>query len=230
MYSPSIGRFIERDSIDSDPNLYRYCGNHAVSESDPSGQAPWYFLTARNTFIDEGWWGGFTVQTAFWVEPFAGALPDKTAWVIQYVTASFDVKDADTGQRVVHPSDNGKWSFWEAGPVAQLLAPPVDEFFVLGGIANTCGTIVVTGTSQFYRDTQLPMGRPDFFPNNPDTNAGGTPSTKNPLSVRWLRPSSFPPLVHTVVATWTTANAGRTKVTDLISKPAPDPWPQGLPA
>ena len=37
MYSPFIGRFAERDPIESDANLYRYCGDSPVIHVDPSG-------------------------------------------------------------------------------------------------------------------------------------------------------------------------------------------------
>ena len=37
MYSPFIGRFMERDPIESDLNLYRYCGGNPVVYVDPAG-------------------------------------------------------------------------------------------------------------------------------------------------------------------------------------------------
>jgi hypothetical protein len=38
MYNPTIGQFIQRDPIPSDPNLYAYCGDSPLMYTDPSGQ------------------------------------------------------------------------------------------------------------------------------------------------------------------------------------------------
>jgi hypothetical protein len=39
LYSPILGIFIDRDPIEADPNLYRYCGNEPTDVTDPSGLA-----------------------------------------------------------------------------------------------------------------------------------------------------------------------------------------------
>jgi RHS repeat-associated protein len=41
-YSPDLGRFLQPDPIGFEgdaTNLYRYCGNNAVTRSDPNGEA-----------------------------------------------------------------------------------------------------------------------------------------------------------------------------------------------
>lgn len=41
MYSPVIGQFAERDPVESDSNLYRYCFDNSVAYTDPSGTLVW---------------------------------------------------------------------------------------------------------------------------------------------------------------------------------------------
>jgi RHS repeat-associated protein len=45
-YSPSLGRFLQRDPVDTEDqvNLYAYVGNNPVNRTDPSGK----FLLAAN--------------------------------------------------------------------------------------------------------------------------------------------------------------------------------------
>jgi hypothetical protein len=37
MYNPDLGTFNQRDPIEADSNLYRYCGNDPIGATDPSG-------------------------------------------------------------------------------------------------------------------------------------------------------------------------------------------------
>jgi hypothetical protein len=79
-------------------------------------------LEAISKGIREGRWGAFRVKIRWEVNP-APLKPSKRAnlpnshWVIQHVSASFDVVDADTGQPVRHPADDGNWNYWEAWEV-----------------------------------------------------------------------------------------------------------------
>ena len=51
MYSPVLGRFIERDPIESDLNLYRYVGNNPPDATDPAGLATFNDLLGKKQCV-----------------------------------------------------------------------------------------------------------------------------------------------------------------------------------
>jgi hypothetical protein len=156
--------------------------------------------------------------------PKSANLP-ATSLIIQHVTASFNVRNAKTNEKIVIPD----WNYWEAWEVPPgATSPPTlpgksvdDIFWNKNKYVNTCGTIIISGSALFYPYTTLPA---DFKP-------GGAPqsgilySTINGGSMAGLQARSFPPVTHTVIATWTTKNRGHTYVNNTISRPAPEPWP-----
>ncbi|MHB9049695.1 MAG: RHS repeat-associated core domain-containing protein [Pirellulales bacterium] len=245
-YDAATGKFMSEDPIDfrgGDENLYRYVGNGAVNAADPSGELPpskWqpdtpYVLTANPLAIHEDHWGAFRAKIQWKVSPAPLEAPKSerlpsTSLVIQHVVASFDIRDAKTGQRTAIPD----WNYWEAWTVPPgSVSPPslpgraVDDMFWITPSdvrRGTCGTIVIRGTAQFYPNTSLPS---DFRPRNPATHAHDLPSTTNGGAMDGLQPRSFPPVIHLVVAEWTTDQRGKTHVTSSISRGAPEPWPPG---
>ncbi len=65
-YSPDLGRFLQPDPVGFSgdaTNLYRYCGNNAVTRSDPNGEAMQNLKAeggdyTRGDALDYGYWGG----------------------------------------------------------------------------------------------------------------------------------------------------------------------------
>jgi hypothetical protein len=98
-------------------------------------------------------------------------------WVIQELTATFDVKNADGSTAY-----SKTYHYWEAWPIKkgkkvtdwqdQKLDDNDDQYYSPSR-PNTKGTITYTGTAKFY-EGPLPA---DFKANNPDTIAGILPST-----------------------------------------------------
>ncbi len=244
-YDASVGRWLSEDPIGfdaGDVNLCGYVENRPTDTRDPTGEAApawdptiWYHLTPDRPWLDRGFWGDFAVRVNWLVKPAPVRPPrsagvPETSWIIQHVTAYFDVRDARTGRRIPHPADDGRWDYWEAWEVPPGKASPAtrpgrpvdDSFSIWGGIPDTCGTIIISGTAQFYPNADLPA---DFIARNPNTHAGDLRSTTNRNALAGLQPRSFPPVARTVIATWTTQHRGRTQLLYLVSREAPEPWP-----
>jgi hypothetical protein len=54
MYDPTAGRFISRDPVAADTNLYRYAGNNPVTATDPSGLQQMAAPARRGRVIKQG--------------------------------------------------------------------------------------------------------------------------------------------------------------------------------
>jgi|GEM_PF-2177945 len=244
-YDTPVGRWLSEDPIQfgGGVNLYVYCGNSPGTIPDPTGEgaAEWepvryYSLrVGARPRVNEGKWGGFRAVINWIVEP-RPIMPPKhtglpsTSWIIQYVTAEFDVRDAN-GNRIHDPRDDGRWGYWEAWEVRPGQPSPVtrrgvavdDEFSQPNGLPDTCGTMVMTGFAAFYPYTNLPA---DFVPNNPMTHAGELRSTRNANAFAGLQPRSGT-FVRKVIATWTTSGATRV-VQMLFAGELPEPWPGNI--
>ena len=97
----------------------------------------------------------------------------------------------------------------------EVVGTGVDDIFAMAeGTSQTCGTIVETGTAQFYPNTILPK---NFTPGGAK-HAGILLSTYDGRAVAGLVPRSRI-VTHTVTATWTTKNKGLTLVKNEISSP-----------
>jgi len=208
-----------------------------LKERTRAGKAPWkgnrwFHLAGESRGVHEGKWGVYRVKTAWHVTP-APLKPPKsaklpaTSWIIQHVTATFSVTDAKTGQPVSHPADDGRWNYWEAwkvppGKTSPLTVPGKaldDIFWIDAPLPNTHGTIIETGVAQFYPYQDLPAA----FTSAGAPHAGALLSTENAGAMAGLRPGSFPPVTHIVIATWTADNRGRTNVVNVLTSPGPVP-------
>jgi len=245
-YDASVGRWLSEDPVvfGGGVNLYAYSGNSPATVPDPSGEAPaewepvrYYSLGvgALHPVIKGKWWG-FSALINWIVEP-RPIMPPKhtglpsTSWIIQYVTAEFDVRDA-RGDRIHDPRDDGRWGYWEAWEVRPGQPSPVtrpgvaidDIFSQPNGLPDTCGTIVMTGFAAFYPYTNLP---PDFVSHNPMTHARDLRSTRNANALVGLQPRSAT-FVRIVRATWSTERPTTHVVQMLFPGELPEPWPGNI--
>jgi hypothetical protein len=111
MYNPDLGTFIQRDPIaydSGDDNLYRYCENNPVNETDPTGLA------------GEGCWDGrltgrirvklSSVSVNKWgiIGGIGKALPGTTISVVQSAMVAFYKGMADMGWSQAYKNTCGK--------------------------------------------------------------------------------------------------------------------------
>jgi hypothetical protein len=145
--------------------------------------------------------GGFDWKVWFDVPKAAS----KNGWVIQEITAVFDVKNADGT-----PNFQKTYHYWEAWQVESGKKITVwqdkakddnDDQYLSSSRPGTKGTTTYTGVARFY-EGDLPS---DFKTNNPDTIAGILHSTTKKPDF-WDGTGT----AHNITSTWDCTTAPRT--------------------
>ncbi len=142
---------------------------------------------------------------------------DKKGWVVQKITFTKKIDNCDNSNNT-----NETISFWEAW---QVLIPrntdslwylgngTYDDMYRSGSHPNTKGEKDIKGQVKFFTDQDLPN---TFKKNNPDTYAGGLPSTKEKPAF-W---DDTDALNHNLNTTWVCCDA--TKTATLTTNPVVD--------
>ena len=136
---------------------------------------------------------------------FSSKVTPRGGDIIQHVNVKFNVTDCSNNP-VKHPSDDGRWNYWESWPVdvgysittfAETGDTTDDTYNIPGAGDNTKGTVVFQNTARFYEAILLPDS---FIPNNPATYAHILFSTAvNPH----LNPDTATPSIpHSITLSW----------------------------
>ena len=198
-YDPVTGRWPSRDPIEEDGgiNLYAFVGNDPIGKLDRLGLQALSFKVIKAA--DLGDCGELKEYIIQWLLSKKSA---KGGWVVQELKVTFDVKDCKN-KPIKHPTDNGKWHYWEAWDVnngqkitkdAETIPDPNDDTYAIPSAGDcTKGSVTFTGKAAFYEDLILPLfddttfeatetdldeGDVIFVPHNEGrTNAGILPAT-----------------------------------------------------
>jgi RHS repeat-associated protein len=176
-YAPSLGRFVERDSLGfstNDANLYRYVLNQPSDKSDPSGNLAWDVNA-----IDWQWGGNYE-----WNVKFKPDAIEKNGFIIQEMFMIFKVgkSNAIPGGHSVHypvgvamddkPAElNHYWEIWRIdknGTVWPTIigGPDATDAFKFsggGGGTKSIETLGEYGKVYFDKGTK-PAGAKDIEP------------------------------------------------------------------
>jgi len=220
-YNAVLGRFLQRDPVEADINLYQYCYDNPLNLTDPSGLAAFNpdieVITAGKKTDD---CGGYSYKVK-WKIP---AAHDKEAgWIIQMVSKTIEVTDCDGKPVPLHDLDDPKgYPFWEAweftkggevwvGPASGKAAHSGDTFSDSGYGDCTKGKKVITGEVKAIPGFALPadMKVRDKPP------AWSLPYTKTEPAAYKDAPKGA---AHTLTAEWNCCPKGK-KPTEVTTNP-----------
>jgi len=125
-------------------------------------------------------------------------------WIVQNISASFDVEDA-FGSPFAHPANDGNWDYWEAWrvPAGSSVTSYAahgdildDTYNMPGAGMGTTGTVTIAGSARFYEGLDLPSS----FAAGNVAHAGMLPSTSVDPAL-FVNPST-PAVSHTYTWMW----------------------------
>ena len=216
-------------------NDYQMELDNPIASVDPQGtqtttSQPASQPAARLTYetvggkVETNDWGEFSWKVAWNIKP----EPTSFSYVVQKVTATFDIRDKDG--KAIKPDgkglfsngiDTNNWPLWEAwkyapnDPVSimrgRLSRDPdpkahidFDDIWNLGGWGkDTTGKIVITGEALFYEDM---LHLPEDFKTDKTRASGLLPVTHTDPKL----PGGISLAKRTLTITWDCANGGKT--------------------
>jgi RHS repeat-associated protein len=218
-YSPSLGRWINRDPIEESGgmNLYGFVGNDGVRNWDYLGNKP--SLTMKTGEVDLGKCGSFSWKVDFAVSP----KTRKAGEVLQEVNAAGSYQNYDqfgslTGEPIsIGPTTNPYFEIWDVSPAMSDTAEDTFKLWVTQDLSgkttseigkpNTVGSFTISGWARFYPDIDHDTAK-DSLRNqgwSNDEKANGTWAGSlwaGPKNPNWDRTNTSSLVKHSITVKW----------------------------